>query len=328
MITSLAGYLLNMLCMMASWILVAIAMPFTKLPESIQPWIAIIIPFAVKNFEWGILISESHYTLPSSVYQVIAILVGHACYHLLVCIIFGLVMSALIWSAELGLQRDVHQLPDWISIIMAGIAFMVTDRVTSYFDPALMATLLPLAVYLVYVACMLALSYVVLLIAHGAIRNTRFWWPELIHTSIVALTLMLLNMMWGSPFEKPSTDDPDMRSALVGFIYVASSMAVSYHFFGALLLLKTFVISLTFVLFNMFVKPSCSVSDIVAALVDLAGTIAMALLALFCLVALSFVVFMFLHTWAEVLLPSARPHYPARRFVSIVCLTFMVMKGM
>ena len=41
-------------------------------------------------------------------------------------------MSALIWSSSLGLQRDVQQLHDRISVIMAGIAFAVTDRVTSW----------------------------------------------------------------------------------------------------------------------------------------------------------------------------------------------------
>ena len=142
------------------------------------------------------------------------------------------------------------------------------------------------------------------LIAHGTIRNTRSWWPELIHTSIVALTLLMLNMMWGSPFDKPaSTDYLNMKSALFGtigyLIYIVCSMALSYHFFGPLLLFKTFIISLTFALLDMFVKPS-SVSDIIAAFFGLAGMISMALLALLFLVMLSFVVFMFLHTWALV----------------------------
>lgn len=271
---------------------------FENLPDFIKLWILLILPLALKNFQWVVLISESHYTLPSSVSEVIAILLCLACY--LVCMmIFPVLLNtcALVWSAALGQHRGKDDLPGWIGMILIGVTFVVTDRVTSYYmDPAfiseflsgslrfltyMMATLLSLAGYL-YLPCMVALSCLVLIIADGAIQRTRSWWPELIHTSIVGLTLLLLNLMWGSPVEKPSNASDIV--GLAGYlIYIVSSMALSYRFFGPLLLLKTFIISLTFVLLDMFVT-------------------ATTLLALFFLVALSFALFFsFLHIWIKML---------------------------
>ena len=64
----------------------------------------------------------------------------------------------------------------------------------------------------------------------------------------------------------------------------------------------------------------------IATIVGLAGKIATLLVVLFFLVVLSFVVFMFLHTWADILFPSARRDYPGKIFVGIVSLAFIVMK--
>uniref|UniRef100_A0A8R7TPW8 Prepilin type IV endopeptidase peptidase domain-containing protein n=1 Tax=Triticum urartu TaxID=4572 RepID=A0A8R7TPW8_TRIUA len=174
---------------------------------------------------------------------------------------------------------------------------------------------------------MLALSALVLFIAGAAIENSKTWWPELIHTSIVGITLLLLNMMWGSPFQRPSADSDTAGAALVGLAgyiaYILCSMALSYNLFGASLLPRTFTIGLTFSLLDVFLKPS-SYSNMVATL----GTITTALMGFLVLAAMSFLVFIFLQTWVDMLLPSAWHHHPARTFATIVSLTFVAMKAM
>jgi hypothetical protein len=129
---SLAGYLLYAVCTVAlSFLVLGILIDspsFKNLPKFIQFCIALIPTFVLNHFRLVFLISESNYTLPSIVSQLLLCL---ACY-LVWMMVWPVVFTtcSLVWTVALG----QHQLPERVFAIMVGITFVVTDSVTNYFS--------------------------------------------------------------------------------------------------------------------------------------------------------------------------------------------------
>jgi hypothetical protein len=418
---SLAGYLLYIVCMgvLSSLLLSTMCTTFLSLPKGglFVASIAIFLPLAFKNFLWLALISELPSTLPSSISEMMPAFLGLAGY--LVCMmgLSSLVLAIAFFVCEAAPRTSPEDCPGWIFKVSFGVTVVVMDMFMKHsghsdmaatlhfagylvyvlcmlglsylvfeilvFDDTIVPVLpfvlpmpinhqksspmiiagvilvlndmhggcvlverpgfiseflsaLPFSVsgtlpgYLVYTVCMVALSFLVLVIAAGAISKARVQWPmerpELMLTTILGLTFILLNKMWGTPFLKPSSDS-SMEEALVGLagylVYIMCSMALSGLMSKSAM--DALVISLTFVMLDMF-----NFSDIISTLADLACIIAKALLMLFFLVPLLFVVGIGIYTWISILLPSAGAGSSCNglTFTTIVGLSFKVMKAM
>lgn len=121
----LAGYLLYMALMvgLAKLVFRAVDLIHGEAGVAFVLWVAVALPFALKDMLWLALISGFSFTFPSGVSEMIAILVGLAGYLVYMTCMMGLsmlVMCVVIPVCLVPLGPEPKEYPDWLLIVIYG----------------------------------------------------------------------------------------------------------------------------------------------------------------------------------------------------------------